>query len=57
MSKQDLIKQIAEEIIRGNDLGYDYEDMAKNILAIIEGERTHLDYDSTTKQYEWENDD
>ena len=52
MTKQDLINQIVEELTVGFDLGYSYEHSAKNIIAIMEGSREHLDYNPTTKQYE-----
>lgn len=54
MRKQDVINQIVEELTVGFDLGYSYEYSAKNIIAIMEGSRKHADYNPTTQQYEWE---
>lgn len=54
MSEQDLINKISEEIKIGTDLGYEEEHISKNIIAIVKLEREHLDYDSTTHQYDWE---
>jgi hypothetical protein len=54
MSYQDLVNQIAEEIKVGNDLGYEEEHIAKNILAIMKGNREHMDHNPSTHQYDWE---
>jgi len=54
MSEQDLINKITEEIKVGLDLGYEEEHMAKNIVAIVKLNKEHLDYDSTSHQYDWE---
>ena len=52
--KQNLIDKIAEEINCGNDLGNEPEHIAKNILAIIDGSRKHLDYNEKLQKYDWE---
>lgn len=54
MTREDLINQITEEIKIGSELGYEYEHTAENIVAIFEGSRKHLDYDSGAQMYEWE---
>jgi len=46
MNRQDLINQITEEIAIGADLGHEYEHTAQNIVAICEGSREHIDYES-----------
>jgi len=55
MTKEDLINQIAEEITIGSELGNEPEFTAKNIVAIMEGSREHLDYNSENHKYDWEN--
>lgn len=54
MTKEDLINQITEEIKVGAELGHEYEYTAKNIVAIFDGSREHIDYDSGARMYEWE---
>lgn len=54
MNKKDLINKITEEIKIGLDLGYEEEYIAKNIVAIVNLDKEHLDYDSPTHQYNWE---
>jgi len=54
MTKQNLVNQIVEELTVGFDLGYSYEHSAKNIIAIVEGSKEHLDYDQSTHQFNWE---
>ena len=54
MDKNTLINKITEELKVGIDLGYEEEHIAKNIVAIMECELEHLDYDPITNQYEWE---
>ena len=54
MTREDLINQISEEINVGADLGHESEFTARNIVAIFEGSREHLDYDLKDHRYDWE---
>jgi hypothetical protein len=54
MTYRDLVKQIAEEIKIGAELGYEEEYTAKNIIGIVNQNREHLDYDNSTHKYNWE---
>jgi len=45
---------MVEELKISSELGYEYERIAKNMLAIVNGSRKHSDYNSTTHQYDWE---
>jgi len=54
MDKEVLIDKVEEELKVSSDLGYDYRKIAENIIALIKGEREHIDYDHSKKMYEWE---
>lgn len=54
MEKESLIKLVTEELKCCSDLGYGFRHTAENVIAIVEGEREHLDYDNESKQYEWD---
>jgi hypothetical protein len=54
MTREDLINQISEEINVGVEIGHEPEFIAKNIVALMEGSREHLDYHTPTHSYEWE---
>ena len=54
MTREDLINQIAEEIKVSSELGRDEDFTARNIVAIFEGSREHLDYDKKESKYHWE---
>jgi hypothetical protein len=56
MTREDLINQIAEEIMAGAYLGIEAEDTARNIICLVTGARKHLDYNTDKHQYEWEED-
>lgn len=54
MTREDLINQIVEEIKIGSELGNEYRHTAQNIVALMEGNRKHLDYNWHSGRYEWE---
>jgi len=54
MTRQDLINQVIEEIKVGNEMGYEEEFIAKNIVALIEGNKEHLDYDNINHEFNWD---
>lgn len=56
MNREALIDQVEEELKVASDLGYEFRKTAENIVALVEGERKHLDYDHSKNQYEWEED-
>jgi len=52
--RESLVNVITEELRCCSDLGYGFRRTAENVIAIVEGSRKHMDYDSESKQYEWE---
>ena len=54
MDREILIDKIEEELKVSSELGYEFRRTAENIIALIEGEREHLDYNDDEKTYEWE---
>ena len=54
MNREALIDKIEEELKVSSELGHDFRHTAMNVVAIVEGERLHLDYDDSKNQYEWE---
>ena len=56
MSREALIDKVEEELKVASELGYEFRKTAENIVALVSGEREHLDYDDSEKMYEWEKD-
>ena len=54
MTREDLVNMVEEELKVCSELGYEFRHTAKNVVAIIEGERQHLDYDTKAHRYEWD---
>ena len=54
MGKEILIDKVEEELKVSSELGYEFRKTAENIVAFVNGERDHLDYDNSEKMYEWE---
>ena len=54
MSREALLDKIEEELKVASELGYEFRRTAENIVALVEGEREHLDYNDDGKNYDWE---
>jgi len=54
MGKEILIDKVEEELKVASELGHEFRKTAENIVALISGERKHIDYDHKQKVYEWE---
>jgi len=54
MGKEILIDKVEEELKVASELGHEFRKTAENIVALISGEREHLDYNDTEKKYDWE---
>jgi len=54
MDRKILIDQVKEELKVASELGHEFRKTAENIVALISGEREHLDYDRKEKNYDWE---
>ena len=54
MDKEALIDQVEEELKVASELGHEFRHTAQNIVALVSGEREHLDYNKKEKMYEWE---
>ena len=54
MSREALIDKVEEELKVASELGYEFRRTAENIVALISGERDHIDYDDNGKMYDWE---
>ena len=54
MNREALLDQVEEELKVASELGHEFRKTAENIVALVAGEREHLDYDSKEKNYDWE---
>ncbi len=54
MGREDLLDIIEEELKVSSEMGHEFRHIAKNIVAIVKGEKEHLDYDHESHQYEWD---
>ena len=56
MDREALIDMVEEELKVASEMGHEFRHTAQNVVAIVEGEREHLDYDHKEKKFEWEED-
>lgn len=56
MDRESLLDMIEEELKVASEMGYEFRRTAENVLAIVEGEREHLDYNEKEHKYNWEED-
>ena len=54
MSREALLDKIEEELKVASELGYEFRKTAENIVALVKGEREHIDYIDDGKMYDWE---
>ena len=54
MDREDLVNMVEEELKVASELGYEFRHTAHNVVAIVEGEKGHLDYNPETQTYEWD---
>jgi len=54
MGREDLINMVEEELKVASELGHEFRHTATNVVAIIKGEKEHLDYNPETQTYEWD---
>ena len=54
MERESLVNVITEELRCCSDLGHGFRHTAENVIAIIEGNRKHMDYDEKQKKYDWD---
>lgn len=54
MTREDLVNIIEEELRVASEMGREFRHTAKNVVAIVKGERGHLDYNPETQTYEWD---